>query len=286
MDKNANLLKQAIVEGFNQRIDDVLSARMKSTECSKKHNEAMKAILEGKVTGNVVWTAKMRRVVALLVAALLLLTSCAVIYHEEIYNYIISLKKNEDYFPNGYTGGMGVNPDSFVEYYWVETYEECQYAIELLKSHGSTFEESPVFTYNGELFDTKYCFKLQRGQADKIEYGENPFDRKAEGVSVWSYVFIDEVEIDELIYENIGFYDAYILFVPGISPLDVLGEYPTSNGFTYEWVADDTTEHFEGAYFIYIGDDLALSLSPVYRGGHELSDEIVKAVLDSIVVIK
>ena len=54
MDKNANLLKQAIVEGFNQRIDDVLSARMKSTECSKKHNEAMKAILEGPLSQDIV----------------------------------------------------------------------------------------------------------------------------------------------------------------------------------------------------------------------------------------
>ncbi len=285
MDKNMNLLKEAIVEGFNQRIDDTLSSQIESAPCSKRHEEAMKAILAGKVTGNIVWTTKARRIVALLVAALLLLTSCAVIYRDEIYNWVMG-GKVDNYFPDGYTGGMGIPSGSDVEYYWVETYEECVEAIELLKSHGSTFEQWPIFTYNGELFDTKYCFKMNGARSDEIQYGENPFDRKSEGVRVQSIVFVEDVEIDELVYEDIAFYDSYILFVPGTSELGVLDEYPNADGFTYEWVVDDSTDFFSGAYFIYIDGKLALSLSPVYRGGHELSDEIVTAVLDSIVVIK
>ena len=54
MDNNTVLLKQIISEGYNKRIDDVLSERMESIECSKKHSEAMRAIVEGRVTGNVV----------------------------------------------------------------------------------------------------------------------------------------------------------------------------------------------------------------------------------------
>ncbi len=193
---------------------------------------------------------------------------------------------SENYFPDGYTGGMGIPSGSDVEYYWVETYEECVEAIELLKSHGSTFEQWPIFTYNGELFDTKYCFKMNGARSDEIQYGENPFDRKSEGVRVQSIVFMEEVTIDELVYENIAFYDAYILFTPGISDVGTLDEYPKADGFTYEWVADDSTDFFSGAYHIYINGKLALSLSPVYRGGHELSDEILKAILDSVIVIK
>ena len=244
-----------------------------------------------KVTGNIIWTTKLRRVVALLVAALLLLTSCAVIYREEIYNYIkyryaVGLEDDEKAFPEGYTGGFGIPNGSGLEYYWVETYEECQEAIKLLKSHGSTFEQWPIFTYNGELFDTKYCFKMKNSNSDKIQYGENPFDRKSEGVAVWSCVLINGVEIDELVYSDISSYDAYILFTPGTSDVGILEEYPASDGFTYEWVEDDSTDFFAGAYFIYIDSKLALSLSPVYRGGHELSEEILKAILDSIVVVK
>lgn len=130
MDNNTVLLKRIITEGFNQRIDDTLSARIKGVECSKKHSEAMGAIVEGRITGNVVWTTKMRRVVALLVAALLLLTGCAVVYHEEIYSFITritdisvdytvedadtTLKAVEEiyeltYLPDGYTLTESVN---------------------------------------------------------------------------------------------------------------------------------------------------------------------------------
>ena len=208
MDKNNSLLKQVIAEGFNQRIDDVLSARMKSTECSKNHTEAMKAILAGKVTGSIVWTTKARRIVALLVAALLLLTSCAVIYREEIYCYVTSLMKNKDYFPEGYTGGWKTNPESYTEYYWVETYEECQAAIELLKSHGSTFYPTVIFTCEDDSFDVKYCFEMNRTKSESIHYGENPFNRRVYDVYITSVGFYDEVTIDELVYSSMQNYNA------------------------------------------------------------------------------
>ena len=49
---------------------------------------------------------------------------------------------------------------NLLEFWWVETYDECMEAIELLKSHDSTFRKTAIFTYDGELFDTKYCFKI------------------------------------------------------------------------------------------------------------------------------
>lgn len=87
-------------------------------------------------------------------------------------------------------------------------------------------------------------------------------------------------------YNQISSYNTYILFTPGTSELGILEEYPTADGFTYEWVEDDSTDFFAGAYFIYMDGKLALSLSPIYSGGHELPDEIVKAVLDSIIIVK
>ena len=209
MDKNMNLLKQAIVEGFNQRIDDTLSSRMESAPCSKRHMEAMKAILEGKVTGNIVWTTKARRIVALLVAALLLLTSCAVIYREEIYNWVMGGKVDNDYFPEGYTGGWGSKPESYTEYYWVETYEECMAAIELLMSHGSTFYPTVIFTCEDESFDVKYCFELDINLSENSKYGDNPFNRYVSTVSVMSVGFYDDVSLEELIYSHMQNYNAF-----------------------------------------------------------------------------
>ena len=118
-----------------------------------------------------------------------------------------------NYFPEGYTGGFGIEPGNPSACYWVETYEECQAAIDLLKSHGSTFSETAIFTYEGYLFDTKYCFFIDRNKADYIPYGDNPFDRKAEEVKVVSYAFCEDVTIDELIYSYITLYVAKIFLL-------------------------------------------------------------------------
>ena len=119
--------------------------------------------------------------------------------------------KKDDYFPEGYTGGWMIEWHSTLAYYWVETYEECVAAIEQLKSHGSTFEKKLIFTYEGDLFDTKYCFTIDRKKADKIKYGEDPFDRYAEDVVVMSVAFYDDVSIDELIFSKIAWYECYSL---------------------------------------------------------------------------
>ena len=98
-------------------------------------------------------------------------------------------------FPEGYTGGFNHQPGENVEYWWVETYEECLEAIELLKSHGSTFANDILLTYDGDLFDCKYRFMITGVGAttEKIEWGDNPFDRYANNVYLNCYAFFDEV---------------------------------------------------------------------------------------------
>lgn len=113
-------------------------------------------------------------------------------------------------FPDGYTGGLGITYGSTTEHYWVESYEEAMAAIELLKSHGSTFDETVIFSYEGELFDTKYCFSF-RDDRDFCKYGDNPFDRWAEDVLVTSYGFLEDVSIDTLMVSYISDYDVVYL---------------------------------------------------------------------------
>ena len=116
-----------------------------------------------------------------------------------------------NFYPEGYTAGF---PDRInksaprTEFWWVETYDECLTAIELLKSHGSTFEKTAVFTSDGELFDTKYCFtiSLEHILTDPIKFGDNPFDRRAGGVKITSYAFFEEVTIEEINHSDINEY--------------------------------------------------------------------------------
>lgn len=121
-----------------------------------------------------------------------------------------------NFYPDGYTCGF---PDLLyqrgpeLEFWWVETYDECLAAIELLKSHGSTFAESAIFAYEGNLVDTKYCFIFSRTHiyTEKIKFGDNPFDRKACDVRIVTYAFIENVTIDEINYSDIMDYRVFSL---------------------------------------------------------------------------
>lgn len=114
-------------------------------------------------------------------------------------------------FPEGYSGGWGLQPGAPLEYWWVETYEELIAAIELLESHGSTFRTERVFTCDEELFDVKYYFVITGDgrHGEKIKFGDDPFDRWAYGVEIGTCVFFDDVTIDELVYSLVKYYEAY-----------------------------------------------------------------------------
>ncbi len=113
-----------------------------------------------------------------------------------------------DFFPEGYTCGFHIQPGSPLEYWWVETYEECLLAIEQLKAHGSTFSDDVMFVYEGDSFDTKYCFSFS-GEKNEIKFGDNPFDRYVENVRIDSYAFFDDVTLEELNYSYVSRYEAY-----------------------------------------------------------------------------
>jgi hypothetical protein len=115
-------------------------------------------------------------------------------------------------FPEGYTGGIYDEPNYGLEleHYWVETYDEYANAVQKLISHNSKILESIIFSYEGELFDTKYCFTFDRKRSKKITFGEDPFDRYAK-VSIQAFAFFEDVEIEELVYSYVTEYDCYAL---------------------------------------------------------------------------
>lgn len=85
MDKtNLELFQQALNEGLSNRFDSLAEEYTGEIVCSRKHKLAMRTIVYGKAGGARAWSPRMRRVVAILVAAALLLTSCGIIFREEI----------------------------------------------------------------------------------------------------------------------------------------------------------------------------------------------------------
>lgn len=85
MDKsNLELFKQAINEAVSNKFDNMAASCTEEIVCSEKHNLAMRAIVYGKTDTKRVWSPRMKRIIAILVAAALLLTSCGIIFHNEI----------------------------------------------------------------------------------------------------------------------------------------------------------------------------------------------------------
>ena len=207
----------------------------------------------------------MKRTISLIISAVilvstLLLSSCGPVFGKE------------RIFPEGYTGGFGIDYGSRVEFYWVETYEEAVQAMELLKSHGSTFAKTAIFSYEGDLFDTKYCFKIYGRKADYVKFGDNPYDRYAADVEVSSMGFFVDVTIDELVYSSVNNY-SFLYFVPSNDFDELCQNKPDASFEDWECKWDET--HSNGD--IYYQNKHLFDI-----GGKHISDECLDAVLNSI----
>ncbi len=85
MDKsNLELFKQAISEGVSNRFDKMVAECTEEIAYSDKHNLAMQTIVYGKADTKRTLSPKAKRLIAILVAAALVLTSCGIIFRNEI----------------------------------------------------------------------------------------------------------------------------------------------------------------------------------------------------------
>ena len=85
MDKtNLELFKQALDEAVSNQFDKLAAQCDEEIICSEKHKLAMRAIVYGKTETARTLSPKMKRLIAILVAAALLLTGCAIIFRNEI----------------------------------------------------------------------------------------------------------------------------------------------------------------------------------------------------------
>ena len=196
-------------------------------------------------------------------------------------------------FPEGYTGGFRHQPGENIEYWWVETYEECLEAIELLKSHGSTFANDILLTYDGDLFDCKYCFMIMGVGAttEEIEWGDNPFDRYANNVYLNCYAFFDDVSIDELNYSLVSNYDTYLIV--GESGYNLIGEITTENISISEWMKIENNSLKKHRLYktVYYNDQEIMSILTQFyvNDGSNIepgmTDECLKAIVESSKII-
>ena len=189
--------------------------------------------------------------------------------------------KTHDLFPEGYTGGFRHQPGPNIEYWWVETYEECLEAIELLKSHGSTFSDDLHFVYESELVDCKYCFVITGvgGKSEEIKWGDNPFDRCAKDVRIDSYAFFGEVTIDEINHSLVSNFNAYK--IGGKSVLkNIIDNHLESKVVIDEWT-NDYPRYYKRAYY---EKQVVMHIDPCFVEGTQeliMTDECIEELICS-----
>ena len=135
MDKsNLELFKQALNEAVSNKFDKMADECTEEIVYSEKHKLAMRTIVYGKTDTKHVWTPKMRRIIAILIAVALLLTSCGIIFRNEIREifkeFFVSLTYENDektqqiieevyslsYIPDGYFLEKEMIEKTFVRY--------------------------------------------------------------------------------------------------------------------------------------------------------------------------
>lgn len=149
---NQELFKQALVEGVNRRIDRELAACEEEVVFSRKHIKAMARIVKGKTPPKPI----NKKMIAILVAAaILLLAGCAIIYRDEIRDFITDVKE----FFVKVTFDEGNNESKYIEEAYELTYVPEGYELEKKNADSTAIQ---------------YIFKDLNG--NKIKFTQQPLD--------------------------------------------------------------------------------------------------------------
>ena len=188
MDKsNLELFQQAISDGLSKKFDSVVNSYPDEIACSEKHNIAMRTIIYGKVETKRTWSPKMKRVVAILIAAALLLTSCGIIFRNEI-------------------------REIFEEFFATITFSESE-------SNSDTIEEVYKLTYLPEgyilekenIYDLCVTYKFVDKNNNVIIFEQRVFERTSFTIDSESgYSEIKEIEEYDVYYRLTDKYHNYI----------------------------------------------------------------------------
>ena len=156
MDKsNLELFKQAISEGLSNKTDRIASDCSEEIVCSEKHTIAMRTIVYGEIDASTAKRPRARRIIAILVALALLLTSCGLLFRSEIRVIFEDLFAKVTYRSDDIRGGtvegvyqLGYLPEGYSLQYKKIRAVRVQYRFENQDGERIWFEQRPIDTTN------------------------------------------------------------------------------------------------------------------------------------------
>ena len=166
-----DLFRQALSEGLSNRFDSLAEEYTGEIVCSRRHKLAMRTIVYGKAGGARAWSPRMRRVVAILVAAALLLTSCGIIFREEIREVF------EELFVSLYFKDDSEAPRTIEEIYTLGYVPEGYVLDQELKDSLAVKyvfknENNDVFTFVQNTIHGEFVIDSEEGYSEFVAVGE------------------------------------------------------------------------------------------------------------------
>ena len=184
---NLELFKQALNEAVSNKFDKMADECTEEIVYSDRHKLAMRTIVYGKTDNKRVWSPKMKRIIAILIAAALLLTSCGIIFRNEIREIF------KDFFVS-LTYETGDTSEDMIEEIYVLNYVPEGYTLE---------EESITSMYVKYVFTNENEYEI-RFEQRTIVSSDYYIDSES------GYSKIKEIEKYDVYYRFTNRYHHYI----------------------------------------------------------------------------
>ena len=163
---NEVLFKQAINEGLTNKFQRMADACDEEIVCSRRHRKAMRAIVSGKTPRKPLST---KMIAILVAAAILLLAGCAIIYRNEIREFVTNIKE----FFVEVKFDEGENDSQYLDEIYELTYIPDGYSLEdqrinrMRVQYVFTNADSKIIRFMQQTLDNA-SFSVDSGHSDTV----------------------------------------------------------------------------------------------------------------------
>ena len=200
---NLELFKQALNEAWDNKIRREVESCTEEIVTSERHKAAMQAILDGTYDKSAKWKLTRAKVIAILVAAALLLASCAVIYRNEIRDLVENIF--EDFCTATYsdeedTDGKTIE-DVYELSYVPEGYVLEESEITPIYVKYTFINANNIFSFEQRVLDySSFAFDIENGY--NLLFNSNGFDVYYKNTSEYHFYLWNDGEYSLLITSN------------------------------------------------------------------------------------
>ena len=160
------LFKETLAEGLSIRFQNEIDSCQEEIIISERHERAMRTIFNGAQVRPIIWPSARAKIAAVIVAATMILASCAAVYSEEIRGFIETVY--EDYISIGFEN-PDESPRQIEEYYELTYLPEGYYIedhiqIDLLNRYKMKNAQEETIVFDQRVLSDKFTLDSEHGE--------------------------------------------------------------------------------------------------------------------------